>query len=85
MYLIPQCITVWTDAATTKSKDHCTAVLPAMHHCLMMIQLSAVPHGDIAHSVMVHMLLSKTVTVSVGSDCPKVIYVQLMPRRFQQR
>ena len=41
MYLIAQCMTVWTDAAVTKRKDRLTAVLPAMQHCLVMMQLSA--------------------------------------------
>ena len=67
MYLISQGITGWTDAAVTKSKDHRTAVLPAMHHCLVMMQLSSVPHGDIANSVMVHLPVSQIVTVSVGN------------------
>lgn len=67
MHLIPQCITVWTDAAVTKSKDHCTALFPAMQHCHDATFISAT--GDIAHSIMVHMLLIKLVTVSVGTDC----------------
>jgi len=59
MYLISEYITVWTDAAVTKSKDHCTAGLPAMHHCLVMMQLSAVPHGSTAYSSTVQLLWGK--------------------------
>jgi len=69
MYLFPQCITIWTDAIVTKSKDHRVAVLPAMHHRRVVMQLSAVPHGNTAQSVTVQMPLGKRVTVGVTIEC----------------
>ena len=55
MYLNPQCITGWTDAMM-KGKDDRTAVIPVMHHCLVMMQLSVVPRDNTAHSITMQLL-----------------------------